>query len=101
MVKVHSRRAIVAGIASLPVLALPVIAPTPAVAFTSVDLADAARTIAFYERCNCKFRWHAKPFTFDFTDMSGLRSVCTITDPEAQPNVEALRSILWKREHQV
>jgi hypothetical protein len=64
------------------------------VAYTAEDTAEAARTIAYYESAGCKFGWNPNPFTYEWTDMGGRHSTCTITDADAKPAVEAMRAIL-------
>jgi hypothetical protein len=101
---IASRRAIVAGISSLAIVAVPgVIAasamPLPAIAFTAADMREARQALVYEEQGLFKICWHPRPFAYDYIYPDGRHRTLTTMDPDTQPMIEALRQLLWQREN--
>ncbi|MDH7797488.1 MULTISPECIES: hypothetical protein [unclassified Beijerinckia] len=73
--------------------------PASYVAFTEADLKEVARDVRYYERCGCKYSWHADPLTYVFTDMGGLVTINRVIAEDLWPYTEAMRAFLWEREN--
>jgi hypothetical protein len=98
--------AIVPGFSSLAIVAVPgVIAasamPLPAIAFTAADMREARYALVYEEQGLFKICWHPRPFAYTYIYPDGRRRTLTTECPDVQPFVEALRQLLWQREHQV
>jgi hypothetical protein len=74
--------------------------PPPLIAFTPADEEFAAGAIAFEEKFGDRLFWHPDPFSYGYEDKQlGVTRIHTITACEYQAKVQALRHLLWRREH--
>jgi len=74
--------------------------PAPAMAFTPADEKRAVEAIEFTERYGDRLSWHPAPFSYVCWDRQlNEERIHTICSGEYRPITEAMRQILWRREH--